>query len=57
MMPPAATMAAWLSALLYARYPMLQQASLFTPGLPGWAFMASIMPCRGGVRGFGLHED
>ena len=50
MMPPAAAMAAWLPALLEASFPMAWQASSFTQGLPGCAFMASIMHCRGRVR-------
>ena len=48
-MPPAAAMAAWLPALLNARVFKAKQAHLFTSGTQGFAFMASIMRCRGMV--------
>ena len=47
MMPPAAAMAGWLQSS-HARFPKALQPKLFTSGLPGCAFMASIMHCRDG---------
>ena len=48
MTPPAAAMAAWLTALLYASCPKALQAQKFTSAWPGWAFIASRMHCRSG---------